>query len=132
MGTAALVAEYDQDLDTATVVMSTPSSITSSVSDLVWKAKNNIRNLGKARAISHLAKNLNTLTSNTLSQPHASAHQLIHLAFQSDSQTSLDIQIKNLLAPDQDFTRKCHSCALCIDCIELEDLPAKEKETKPV
>merc|ERR1712074_369590 len=44
--------------------------------------------------------------------------------------TDLDIQIKNLLAPEQDHTSKCHTCARCLECIPLEDLPAKEQQLK--
>ena len=76
--------------------------------------------------------NLNKLSNNTLAQPTTSANQLMHLAFQSDSQPSLDLQIKTLLAPDQDFTSKCHTCARCIDCVDLIDLPAKERAIKNI
>ena len=55
LGTSDLIAEYNHDLDTSTIVMSTPSSLTNQVSNLVWRAKNEINSLGKAKATSHLA-----------------------------------------------------------------------------
>ena len=65
-----------------------------------------------------------------MEQPHTSAYQLIHLAIQTTTQSAIDIQIKNLLAPDQDHTAKCYTCARCLECVPLEDLPAKEQQLK--
>ena len=130
VGTGKLVAEYTHKLPTSEVVMSTPISILSDVSSSTWKARQEIRTLGKARATSNLARKLSKFSNNTLEQPRTSAHQLIHLAIQTSTQSALDVQIKNLLAPDQDHTAKCHTCARCLECVPLENLPAKEQQLK--
>ena len=130
VGSAQLVAQYTHDLSTASIVLSTPSSIVNKVSAMVWKAKERSCTSGKTKIINDLAKSLNKLSGNSLAQPTQSAKQLMHLAFISETPSNLDLQIKSLLAPDMDFTAKCNSCSKCIECIDIINLPAKEREIK--
>ena len=127
MGSAELVSQYTHDLSTSSIVLSTPSSIINKISALVWKAKERSCTSGKTKITNDLAKKLNKLSENTLAQPTQSAKQLMHLAFISETQSNLDLQIKSLLAPDMDFTAKCNSCSKCIECVDIINLPAKER-----